>query len=498
MNREAGILLPISSLPSKYGIGCFSDEAYAFVDLLSECHQGVWQILPLCPTSYGDSPYQSPCSFAGNPYFISPEHLMREGLLTEAECDAHSADHGNRYVDYGLLYEKRYPLLYLAYRRFASAEKSDEYSEFLTENSYWLYDYALFAAIKSHLGSIPLSAWDEGLRKRDPRVLETYAKTLSDSIGFQLFLQYKFFSQWQALKAYANKKGVRILGDIPIYVSADSSDLWVFPELFMLDEKGLPLSVAGCPPDGFSPKGQLWGNPLYDWNAHIKSDFDWWCARIRHAYSMYDIVRIDHFRGFESFYSIPYGAEDATGGHWERGVGRKLFCAVEKRIGKKKMIAEDLGYITDGVRELVRSSGFMGMKIIQFGFDGGDGDFSSEYLPHNYERNTVVYTGTHDNPTLSQWLCALSEGSERMLREYLPDDTSRIFSLQDKVIALAMKSVSELCIIPMQDYLCVGSEGRMNTPSAPSGNWCWRLNGDDLCKNVKDKIKHLTKIGGRG
>lgn len=498
MKRQAGILMPVSALPSDYGIGCFSKEAYEFADLLAESGQSVWQILPLCPTSYGDSPYQSPCSFAGNPYFIDPATLVTEGLLTSSECESLNGegDSPDR-IDYGRLYETRYRLLRAAYERFKDREKPTEYSVFITENAYWLYDYALYTAIKTHLGGAPLSAWSEDIRRREPSALSEYRKRLASDIDFHIFLQFKFFSQWKALKSYANQKGISILGDLPIYVSADSSDLWVDPTLFELDESGRPLSVAGCPPDVFSPLGQLWGNPLYNWRAHRESGYSWWKRRVFHAFEMYDILRIDHFRGFEAYYSVPYGAEDARQGHWERGVGHELFAEIKKSLGKREIIAEDLGYITDGVRNLVKDQGFSGMKILQFGFNGGDGDFSSEYLPHNYCEKSVVYTGTHDNPTLSEWLENLSEGSEQMLREYICDFTTPTKELSDKLISLAMQSVSELCIIPLQDYLCIGHEGRMNTPSSASGNWVWRVKKENISKNLSMRVKYLTNIGGR-
>lgn len=495
MNRQAGILMPISSLPSSYGIGCFSEEAYEFVDFLHDSGQCIWQILPLCPTSIGDSPYQSPCSFAGNPYFISPDRLAKDLLLTSDECVAYSAENDSRYVDYGRLYERRFPLLRLAYSRFSESHKGEKYSAFLTENSFWLYDYALYCAIKKHLGDIPLSMWHSDLRRRDPSSLNEYRKNLSEDINFYIFLQYEFFTQWNELKSYANSRGIKILGDLPIYVCADSSDVWVSPELFELDGDGIPLSVAGCPPDGFSPMGQLWGNPLYNWSEHKRSRYAFWVQRMSHAFKMYDIVRIDHFRGFESYYSIPYGAPDARGGHWEKGAGRELFSEIEGSLGKREIIAEDLGYITDGVRRLVKDCGFQGMKILQFGFDSND--FSSEYLPVNYEKDCVVYTGTHDNPTLKEWLCNMGESSEKMVRDYICDRETPKEELAEKLIAVAQQSAADICIIPIQDYLSTGHEGRMNTPSSSSGNWIWRAKKEDISKSLCKKVKHLTKIGNR-
>ncbi|MBE6668537.1 MAG: 4-alpha-glucanotransferase [Ruminococcaceae bacterium] len=497
MNREAGILLPISALPSKYGIGCFSKEAYDFVDFLERSGQSVWQILPLCPTGYMDSPYQSICSFAGNPYFICPERLVGDGLLTDEECENYSADKGNGRIDYGLLYEKRYPLLRKAFERFRSRPRSEEYSQFLTENSFWLFDYALFCAIKAHFGNISLQNWESAAKHREGARLSALRNELSEDIDFHIFTQFQFFIQWHELKAYANKKGIKIMGDIPIYVSADSSDLWVSPHLFLLDSELSPLSVAGCPPDAFSPSGQLWGNPLYDWRSHKKEGYAWWLSRLSHAFSMYDIVRIDHFRGFESYYSVPAGDSDAVGGHWERGVGSEIFRAFESSFGSQDIVAEDLGYVTSGVRQLLRECGFAGMKIIQFGFDGDDWDFTSEYLPHYYGKNSIVYTGTHDNPTLVQWLSSLSESSERKLRCYLCDYITPLTSLRYKVISLAMESVSRLCIIPMQDYLGIGAEGRMNLPASASGNWSWRMSISDTNDDIASNIKLITEVSGR-
>lgn len=495
--RRAGVLLPISSLPSPYGIGTFSVEAYRFVDLLCEAGQSVWQILPLCPTSYGDSPYQSPCSFAGNPYFIDPDALVRDRLLTSAECEEYSADTENGYVDYKKLYEKRYPLLRRAYDRFAQQGMTAGYADFLAENSTWLEDYALFMAIKNERGGAPLSTWEDSLKKREPKAMSIAESRLSYEIGFWKFVEFKFFEGWRNLKKYANERGIEILGDIPIYVSSDSVEVWTSPDLFLLDREGYPLSVAGCPPDTFCESGQLWGNPLYNWSEHKNRRYGWWTERIAHAFSMYDILRIDHFRGFESYYSIPYGAPDARGGHWERGPGAELFLTVKKSLPDRQIIAEDLGYITDGVRRMVNECGFDGMKILQFGFDGGDMNFDSEYLPHNYKRESVTYTGTHDNPTLYEWLDGLSAESERMLRRYIVDAHTPKYELGERLIALAMQSPSELCVIPLQDYLRTGREGRMNTPSKPSDNWAWRMRQTDISFELSQRIRDLTEIGGR-
>lgn len=486
------MLLPISALPSDYGIGCFSEEAYRFVDMLAAAGQRVWQILPLCPTSFGDSPYQSPCSFGGNPYFISLDTLCGEGLLREDELPERDQGEG---VDYKRLYEERYPRLRLAYSRFAERPAPDGYGIFLAENCTWLEDYALFMAIKNSLSGAPLSAFPEALRKRDPEAMAEARRAFGYEMGFYKFLQYEFFRQWKCLWEYAVKKGVEIMGDIPIYVSADSSDVWSHPELFELDGEGKPLYVAGCPPDGFSPKGQLWGNPVYRWQAHRAEGFRWWCDRIERAFQMYDIVRIDHFRGFDAYYSIPFGAPDATEGFWREACGEELFTAVRKRLGDRKIIAEDLGYMTDGVRRLLATCGFAGMKILQFGFDGETGD--PEHMPYNYPRKSVVYTGTHDNPTLCGWLSELSGVGRERLAGYLCDSSVSVETLAAHMMTVAMQSVSELCVIPMQDYLFLGNGARMNLPASANGNWSWRMKKSHMRGELTAKIREFTALGGR-
>ncbi len=492
--RRAGVLLPISALPSAQGIGCFSDEAYRFVDMLADGGQRVWQILPLCPTSLGDSPYQSPCSFGGNPYFISLQALVVEGLLDWGDLED-GPQEGN--IDYGYIYSSRYPLLRKAYGRFCERPKTEAYGAFLAENCLWVEDMALFMAIKESLGGAPLWEFPAELREREPSALAQKRQELSFEIGFWRFLQFKFFEQWRALRAYANSRGISIMGDIPIYVSADSADVWTSPRLFELDSRGAPLTVAGCPPDGFSPKGQLWGNPVYNWNEHKKDGFAWWKARISHAFSMYDIVRIDHFRGFEAYYSVPASAADATDGYWRRALGEELFSEIKKTSGQGEIIAEDLGYMTEGVQALLSHCGFSGMKILQFGFDGGDMDFSSDHLPCNYPEKSVAYTGTHDNPTLVQWLDGLSANGEAMLRRYVLDSVTDKSALADKLIALAMQSPSELCVIPMQDYLGIGKEGRMNTPAAAFGNWSWRMRAEDISEKNAKRLRDFAEISGR-
>ena len=497
MKREAGILLSVSSLPSPYGIGCFSEEAYRFVDFLVTAGQSVWQILPLGPTGYGDSPYQSFSSFAGNPYFISLDGLVAEGLLTHEECETLDFGDDPTRVDYGKLYFSRMSLWRLSYERWKAAGKDSRQVAFEEKEAWWLEEYALFMAIKSSLGGAPLAEWDKPLRLRDEKALRDARQKLGDEIGFQKFLQGKFYAQWEALKRYAGEKGIRIIGDIPIYVSADSADVWQNPELFQLDEECRPVRVAGCPPDEFSPSGQLWGNPLYRWEEHRRTGYAWWIRRLSYAFSLYDVVRIDHFRGFDSYYSIPSGALDATDGEWEQGPGMDLFRAVEEALGHREGIAEDLGYMTDSVRALVRESGYAGMKILQFGFDTADGSYENEYLPHRYGENSVAYTGTHDNPTLCSWLAQRTEAELFHLRTYLWDFYTPKGRLWESMIALLFRSPSRLCLLPMQDILGLDDRSRMNRPATTGGNWSWRMREDELSGELAERIRRWTALGGR-
>ncbi len=473
MNRSAGILLSITSLPSQYGIGDFSQGAYDFVDWLKEAGQEYWQILPLGPTSYGDSPYQSFSTFAGNPYFISLDKLVEEGVLTKKECKA--ADFGQvpGTVDYEKLYKNRYPLLRKAYER-SNIQENQEYRRFVDDNGWWLSDYALFMAVKERFGGAPWTEWAEDIRLRWQNAMDYYRRELYFDIEFQQYMQFQFYMQWMELKAYANKKGVRLIGDIPIYVAMDSADAWAHPELFQLDKDNVPLAVAGCPPDGFSATGQLWGNPLYRWEYHKNTGYEWWLSRLEYCFRLYDVVRIDHFRGFDEYYSIPYGAESAVGGHWEKGPGMDLFCRVEEALGRRAVIAEDLGYVTDSVRQLVRDSGFPGMKVLEFAFDSRDSGCANDYLPHNYPENCVVYTGTHDNETIVGWLDSITKEEQQMVRDYLCDGHTLKKDMYWPLICLIMRSSARMCIIPMQDYLGYGNECRMNKPSTVGINWKWR------------------------
>ena len=462
--------MSVTSLPGRYGIGCFSKSAYDFVDWLREAGQTCWQILPLGPTSYGDSPYQSFSTFAGNPYFISLEELTEEGVLTKKECQ--SADFGKRAddIDYEKIYKNRYPLLHKAYERSRISEDPD-YVCFAEENRWWLADYALFMAVKERFGGAPWTEWAEDIRLRRDYAMDYYRRELYFDIEFQQYLQYKFFSQWKKLKAYANEKGIQIIGDIPIYVAMDSADAWAHPELFQLDERNMPVAVAGCPPDGFSATGQLWGNPLYRWEYHKSTGYDWWMSRMWFCFQMYDVVRIDHFRGFDEYYSIPYGEETAVNGHWEKGPGIDLFRCMEQRLGKHQVIAEDLGYVTDSVRKMVQESGFPGMKVLEFAFDSRDSGSASDYLPHNYVENSAAYTGTHDNETIAGWFRSITDEERQMARDYLCDQHTPAEELYKSFIALVMRSRSDLCIIPMQDYLGLDNQSRMNQSSKLWQNW---------------------------
>lgn len=496
MNRAAGILLPISSLPSKYGIGCFSKSAYDFVDWLKEAGQTFWQILPLGPTSYGDSPYQSFSTFAGNPYFIDLDELIKEGVLTEEECK--KADFGSdaKDINYKKLYEERYPLLRKAYER-SNISNNSEYRDFIAENNWWLSDYALFMAVKSRFGGAPWTEWAEDIRLRWGFALDYYREELYFDIEFHQYMQFQFYRQWRKLKSYANRKGIRIIGDIPIYVAMDSADTWAHPELFQLDGNNVPVAVAGCPPDGFSATGQLWGNPLYRWDYHKSTGYEWWITRLWHCFRLYDVVRIDHFRGFDEYFSIPYGETTAENGHWEKGPGIELFRRMEELLGWHEVIAEDLGYVTDSVRQLVRESGFPGMKVLEFAFDSRDSGSANDYLPHNYIENCVVYTGTHDNETVVGWFDCIKKEEKKLVREYLCDNYTPEKLLYKSFIALAMRSNARTCIIPIQDYLGYDNSSRINKPSTIGTNWRWRLTEGELTEKLKQEILQGTIRYGR-
>lgn len=492
--RASGILLPVFSIYSPGGIGCFSKEAYEVVDFLKRAGQKYWQILPLGPTSYGDSPYQSFSTFAGNPYFIDLKAFVKEKLLTRAEVKACDCGENERDIDYGKLYENRMALLKKAHERSNIAEDPD-FLTFCSQNGHWLNDYALFMAVKDVFGGVCWDEWADDIRYRHDYALDYYNNTYAKEIQFYKFLQYEFVKQWKALKVYANESGIKIIGDIPIYVAYDSADVWAHPELFQLDEKRRPSCVAGVPPDAFSADGQLWGNPLYNWDVHRYTDYNWWIDRITHCFELYDTVRIDHFRGFDEYFSIPYGDTDAKGGEWVKGPGIELFDAIKRRLGEKDIIAEDLGVLTDSVYKLVADSGYPGMKVLSFGFDSGS---SNEYLPHNHVPNSVVYTGTHDNETLMGWLKKNCKKSvKNFIRQYINRPGADDEMIAKELIRMAQASVSRLCIIPIQDYLLFGNEARINFPSTLGTNWRWRLKKEDLTKELAKEIKTLTNLYNR-
>lgn len=489
--RRCGVLMPVSSLPSRFGIGGFSKEAYDFVDFLAAAGQSLWQILPLGPTGYGDSPYQSFSTFAGNPYYISLDSLIEQGLLTEEECEAQDYGNDTTKVEYEKIYNTRFQLLRKAFDR-ADVYQNEEYLSFVEENKQWLKDYAMYMAIKDSLGGISWIEWDEDIRLRKPQAMADYEKKLADEIAFYSYQQYLFATQWAALKEYANKKGISIVGDIPIYVAFDSADTWANPELFQLDEENVPTAVAGCPPDAFSATGQLWGNPLYKWEYHEETGFAWWIRRLAYCFQIYDIVRIDHFRGFDEYWAIPYGDATAEFGEWRQGPGYKLFEAMKKALGNRAVIAEDLGFLTPSVLKLVKKTGYPGMKILQFAFDSRE---ENDYLPYNYPKNCVVYTGTHDNDTVLGWIPAMSRKDLAFARKYL--GVKRNSEICASLIRTALASVADTAIIPMQDYLELGGEARMNVPSTLGGNWEWRMEKDACTAELGARMLEWSQIYGR-
>ncbi len=494
--RESGILMPIFSLPGKYGIGCFSKEAYKFVDFLRASGQHYWQILPLGPTGYGDSPYQSFSTFAGNPYFIDLEVLIHKKLLKRSECKELETSDGAD-IDYGYLYRHRYQVLRKAFGRW-KFEEDAAFGRFYDENRFWLEDYALFMALKDHFGGVSFAKWETPLRLRDPQVLGQYRQELGADVLFYEFLQYEFTTQWFALKNYANENGIRIIGDIPIYVASDSADLWASPDLFVIDENYMPALVAGCPPDGFSADGQLWGNPIYNWEKHKKTGYAWWISRMRKCRELYDVIRIDHFRGFDEFFAIPAEDKTVVNGSWRKGPGIELFRTIEHALGKLPIIAEDLGYITDSVRQLVAETGYPNMKVLEFAFDSRDSSGANNYLPHNYNANCVVYTGTHDNETLLGWLSSITAKERRALQEYFDVDADMPKEkIVERMVKAAQASVAQTCIIPMQDWLGLDNSARINFPSTTGTNWMWRMESRALTKTLTRRISTVSKTYGR-
>ena len=486
--RKSGILMHISSLPGPYGVGSLGAAAYAFVDFLVAAGQSYWQILPLNPTGFGDSPYQSFSTFAGNHYLIDLDTLVSQGLLLPEELQGIDWGGDPGRVDFGRLYTERTRLLKLAHSRFTEDEN---FENFVRDNVLWLEDYALFMAIKEHFHGRDWQRWSVSLLMRLPPVMDAYREELRDAIRFQYFLQYQFFRQWKALRAYANGRGIKIIGDVPIYVPLDSADVWAEPELFQLDASRRPKVVAGCPPDSFSADGQLWGNPIYDWPKHHDERYHWWIRRMKAAARMYDVVRFDHFRGFESYWAVPADAKTAASGAWQKGPGMDFVGAIKKALPDLQIIAEDLGFVTEEVRQLLRDSGYPGMKVMEFAFDTREPS-ARDYLPHRYPVNSVVYSGTHDNLTLQQWFDEAAPEDVRSAWDYLGlnEQEGPVWGM----IRGAMGSVSKLCIIQMQDYLEIGAEGRMNHPGTlTTANWTWRANPGFADEELAKKIRTMTE-----
>lgn len=496
MARSAGILLSITSLPTPYGIGTIGKEAREFADFLKKAGQKVWQILPVGPTSYGDSPYQSFSTYAGNPYLIDLDTLVEEGLVTKEELDSYDWGDDDRHVDYEKIYNSRYKVLRSAFETFskkdAKSEEKKAFRAFTRKNSGWLKNYALYMAIKNYYDMASWTEWPEDIKMREEAALARYERKLKDEVDFWKFLQFKFYEQWESFRAYVNGLGIKILGDMPIYVAMDSADTWANPEIFQLYDDGDPIAVAGCPPDYFSATGQLWGNPLYDWDYLKETGYEWWFERIKAASKLYDITRIDHFRAFASYYSIPYPAENAINGKWVEGPRIEFFRMMEEECGKFEIVAEDLGTLTPDVTELMEQTGYPGMKVLEFAFDSGE---ENDYLPHKYTNNCVVYTGTHDNDTLMGWLETANPDDVRYAREYckMPDDEPFNWGL----IRVAYECKADMAVIPMQDLLGLGKEARMNTPSVLGGNWTWRVRKEEYSDELAQTLRTMSVKNGR-
>ena len=493
MIRSCGILMHMTSLPSPYGCGSMGKEAFRFIDFLASGGQKWWQMLPINPTGYGDSPYQPFSAFAGNPYFIDLDQLVLQGLLTQQECQQASCEGGLWECDYGALYQKRLPLLFLAYKR-RSADWQSKRQVFLQQNT-WAEDYALFTALKNKYDLKPWYLWPDDIKLRKPSAIQAAKQELAIQVDFAIFCQYLFFQQWQQLLEYAHQKGVCLIGDLPIYVAMDSADVWSQPFLFDLDKNLTPKTVAGCPPDYFSPTGQLWGNPIYNWSQMKNTEYAWWTQRMRHMINLFDLIRIDHFRGFASYYSIPYGEKTAEHGSWVIGPGKDLFETMTSKLGPLPIIAEDLGTMGEDVLQLMDSCGYPGMKVLQFAFDSGA---DNAYLPQNYVKNCVVYTGTHDNDTFVGWWHTASDYAKQHFCRY--NGFRNILNANaacGQAIRLAMASVADLCIVPMQDYLKLDTSARMNMPSTAQGNWKWRITKTQLNSRLAEHLQGLAGLYNR-
>ena len=485
--RSSGVLMHITSLPGQFGIGTFGKSAYKFVDFLEETKQTYWQILPLTTTSYGDSPYQSFSAVAGNLNLIDFSLLKEDGLLEESDYANVNFGENPEKVDYALLFEARRPILEKAVANTSkNSEVLAEIEKFEAENSSWLADYAEYMAIKESFGYKSFIHWDEDIKKGEETAREKYRTELQDSIRYYTVTQYFFFKQWLALKEYANEKGIKIIGDMPIYVSADSVEMWTMPELFKVDTNNEPLYVAGCPADDFSPTGQLWGNPIYDWEKHKEQGFSWWIYRVQESFKIYDVLRIDHFKGFSDFWQIDKDAENAVNGTWEAGPGIELFQKIKEQLGDLPIVAENLGFIDAKAEKLLDDSGYPGMKILQFAFPGED----NLDRPHHYTQNSVAYTGTHDNDVVNGWYEKLSESEKELVSEYLNrrDDET----ITEAMIRGIYSSVSDYAIVTMQDLLDKDETSRMNVPSTVGGNWEWRMLAEDLTEERKEFLRNIT------
>ena len=492
MDRSSGILLHISSLPSPYGIGTLGKAAYDFADFLHAAGQKYWQLLPLGPTSHGDSPYQSFSTFAGNPYFIDLDMLVADGLLQQSDLDGRDWGSNPRYVDYGKIYESRFEVLRIAFQNGFGRDHA-EVQEFIADNSRWLPNYALYMAVKRHFGMKSWLDWpDSSIRLRKSEAVERYSRELKEDVDFFTYLQYLFYKQWNALREYIHSLDIKVIGDLPIYVAMDSADVWAEPEFFQLGEGNVPTEVSGVPPDYFSADGQLWGNPLYDYDRMRDDGYGWWIRRVDGARRLFDITRIDHFRGLESYWAVPYGAATAKEGRWRKGPGMDLIGRLTGWFRDLELIAEDLGFHTPEVEQLLADSGLPGMKILEFAFDSRD---ASNYLPHTYDRNCICYVGTHDNETVMQWKDQAKRSDITYARKYLGLSSAEGFNWG--IIRGGMGSVADTFVAQMQDYLALGAEGRMNTPGTSSGNWQWRMLGDEASPALAKKIHQITKMYGR-
>lgn len=490
--RQAGILMPVFSLPSPYGIGTMGRAAREFILFLEAAGQRYWQTLPLGPTSYGDSPYQSFSSRAGNPYFIDLDLLAEEGLLEGSEYRDLDWGPDPERVDYGLLYQTRYPVLRMACRRLLAGDRTD-FDRFCLVHEDWLEDYALFMAIKDSQGGVSWSQWPEGLRLRCPKALEKARRELAEDVAFWKAVQFLFFRQWMQVRNFAHAHHVEIIGDLPIYVSYDSADVWASSGQFQLDGDLLPTAVAGCPPDGFSEDGQLWGNPLFRWDRMKEEGYRWWVDRVAFQFRLYDVLRIDHFRGFDEYYAIPYGEDTARNGTWLPGPGLDFFRAVAKRLGRPRIIAEDLGFLTESVYQLLKDTGFPGMKVLQFAFDPRD--TGSGYLPHCYTPHCVAYTGTHDNDTIQGWMATAPVASVRRAKRYLR--LTKREGYHWGMMRGIWASVADLAVVQAQDLLGLGNEARINVPSTVGTNWLWRTLPGSFPQSLARKLRGEMELYGR-